>query len=157
MSCGNGSFKKNPWLAERSQVTTRWGKKSATFDDGDASMEVFPLNSNVCVLVWIYIRMCVYFWLQTDHPAHMRAHTHTQPHWSACWFLSHSQTLHCKSLSPHAAQRVAEHQWPKKQKKTKSHWLKQWRKKIKFAALKVTEHHIESLGVTIFFKFLFFS
>lgn len=30
-------------------------------------------------------------------------------------------------------------------------------KKIKFAALKVTEHHIESLGVTIFFKFLFFS
>lgn len=36
MSCivdGNGWFK-NPWLAERSQVTTRWGKKSPTMTMG---------------------------------------------------------------------------------------------------------------------------
>lgn len=36
MSCivdGNGWFK-NPWLAERSQVTTRWGKKSPTLTMG---------------------------------------------------------------------------------------------------------------------------
>lgn len=47
MSCG--AFK-NPWLAERSQVTTRWGKKGPTFENGDTSM-VFPLNSSVCVCV----------------------------------------------------------------------------------------------------------
>lgn len=145
MSCGNGWFKKNPWLAERSQVTTRWGKKSPTFDDGDDSMEVFPLNANVCVFV------CVYTFLITNWPpAHMRTHSHS----SACWFLSQSQTLHCKFLSPHAAQTVAETQntsgkktlAAKMENKTK---LKN-KQKIKFAALNVLEHHIESLGVTIF-------
>lgn len=134
MSCvggGNSWFKKNPWLAERSQVTTRWGKKSPTFDDGDDSMEVFPLNPNVCVCglrVCVYIHLyiykctcmcvcvCIHFWLQTDHPLTC-VHTHTQVrHDFFFLFLSQSKTLHCKFLSPHAAQTVAEtqkHQWLK--------------------------------------------
>lgn len=83
MSCGGGGnswFKKNPWLAERSQVTTRWGKKSPTFDDGDDSMEVFPLNPNVCVIVYvcvceyIYMHVCVYIF---DYKLTTRSHAST--------------------------------------------------------------------------------
>lgn len=178
MSCGggNGWFKKNPWLAERSQVTTRWGKKSPTFDDGDDSMEVFSSKRYVCVFlcVSVYIRVCVcvvvcvcvciHFWLQTDHPLTC-VHSHTQVRAD---FRVNLKTLHCKSLSPHAAQTVAETQKntsgekkytlaetmeekkkKKQNKQTKKKKLKE-KLKIKFAALNVLEHHIESLGVTIF-------
>lgn len=144
MSCGNGSFKKNPWLAERSQVTTRWGKKSPTFDDGDASMEVFPLNSNVCVLVWIYIRMCVYFWLQTDHPAHMRTHTHPTTLKCVLIFESFSNTALQVPLSSCSTE---SRRTPVAQK-TKSHWLKQWRKKETKNRKKLNSLPWKSLNIT---------
>lgn len=69
-----------------------------------------------------------------------------------------SQTR-CRFLSPHAEQTVAETQ----NTSGKKHWggvgrggVTKQKNKIKFAALNVLEHHIESLGVTNdFFSFLF--
>lgn len=79
----------------------------------------------------------------------MRAHT--QPH---CVLIFESFSITALQVPPHAAQ--TEHQWPlkkKKIKKNKNTLAETMGDKIKFAALNVTEHHIESLGVTLFISF----
>lgn len=153
MSCGgNGWFKKNPWLAERSQVTTRWGKKSPTFDDGDDSMEVFPLNA-VCVN-HIY-SVCVYIF---DYKLTTRSHAHTLTLKCVLIFESISKAALQVPLSscscrntPVAKKNKKYTGWNDRRKEILNNKLK-----IKFAALKVLEHHINSLGMTITFKNVFF-
>lgn len=163
MSCGGGNswFKKNPWLAERSQVTTRWGKKSPTFDDGDDSMEVFPLNPNVCVVVYvcvniyIYACVCIHFLITNWPPAHMRPHSH-----SSAWWFFWVNLKHCIASSSLLMQHrlLQKHRTPV----AKKHWLKRWKKrkktkwKTEVCCLECpwTSHRI--LGRDNFFSFLVF-
>lgn len=108
MSCvSNSWFKKNPWLAERRQVTTRWGKKSPTFDEGDDSMEVLHLNPTVCVCFFHTVNECVC--LITNWPP-----AHKRPHSSAWRNLSQSKTLRHNFLCLHAALDYWEHRWLQK-------------------------------------------
>lgn len=93
-------------------------------------MEVFPLNANVCVFVsvcvCVFVSVCVCVCIHFDYKLTTRSHAYTFT--LKCvmiFFLSQSKTLHCKFLSPHAAQTVAETQ----NISGKKHRQKRWKKK----------------------------